>query len=219
MMFYVNKNERDGAISRQDFLRIGKARNVPTFNDAAADVPPASRLSSIVNEGFDLVAFSGGKGLCGPQSSGMLLGRKDLTDAGRMCISPQGGIGRGMKVSKEEMIGLLAAVERYLKLDHEAEMRVLEGRVEHILTALSKVPGIEADRFVPHIANEVPHIAIRWDEGEKKLTARDAAKQLLEGEPAIAVSGGNGRMTVSVWKMQRNEHRSVARRLLEVLQG
>jgi L-seryl-tRNA(Ser) seleniumtransferase len=136
-----------------------------------------------------------------------------------MCISPQGGIGRGMKVSKEEMIGLLAAVERYLKLDHEAELRVLEGRVEHILTALSKVPGIKAERFVPHIANEVPHIAIQWDEGEKKLTARDAAKQLLEGEPAIAVSGGNGRMTVSVWKMQRNEHRSVARRLLEVLQG
>jgi L-seryl-tRNA(Ser) seleniumtransferase len=219
MMFYVNKNEREGAISRQDFLRIGKAHNVPTFNDAAADVPPASRLSSIVNEGFDLVAFSGGKGLCGPQSSGMLLGRKDLTDAGRMCISPQGGIGRGMKVSKEEMIGLLAAVERYLKLDHEAELRVLEGRVEHILTALSKVPGIKAERFVPHIANEVPHIAIQWDEGEKKLTARDAAKQLLEGEPAIAVSGGNGRMTVSVWKMQRNEHRSVARRLVEVLQG
>jgi L-seryl-tRNA(Ser) seleniumtransferase len=174
MMFFVNKNDQGGQISRQDFLRIGKAHNVPTFNDAAADVPPASRLSSIVNEGFDLVAFSGGKGLCGPQSSGLLLGRKDLTDAGRMCISPQGGIGRGMKVNKEEMIGLLAAIERYLKLDLEAEMRVLESRVEHILTALSKVPGI------------------------------------------IAVLGNNGRITVSVWKMRGNEHRAVARRLVEV---
>jgi len=216
MMFYVNKNERGGAISRQDFLRAGKAHNVPTFNDAAADVPPASRLSSIVKEGFDLVAFSGGKGLCGPQSSGLLLGRKDLTEAGRMCISPQGGIGRGMKVSKEEMIGLLAAVERYLKLDHEAEMRVLEARIEHILAAVSKVSGIKAERFVPHIANEVPHISLQWEEGEKKLKARDVVKRLLEGEPAIAVSGGNGRINVSVWKMQRNEHRSVARRLVEV---
>lgn len=219
MMFYVNKNERDGAISRQDFLRIGKARNVPMFNDAAADVPPPTRLSSIVKEGFDLVAFSGGKGLCGPQSSGMLLGKKDLTEAGRMCISPQGGIGRGMKVSKEEMIGLLAAVERYLKLDHEAELRVLEDRIEHILAAVSKVPGVKGERFVPHIANEVPHIALQWNEGEKKLTAQNVVKQLLEGEPAIAVSGGSGRLTISVWKMQRNEHRAVARRLLEVFQA
>jgi L-seryl-tRNA(Ser) seleniumtransferase len=219
MMFYVNKNERDGSITRQDFLRIGKARNVPLFNDAAADVPPPSRLSSIVKEGFDLVAFSGGKGLCGPQSSGMLLGRKDLTDAGRMCISPQGGIGRGMKVSKEEMIGLLAAVEHYLKLDHEAELRVLESRVEHILAAVSKIPGIKAERFVPHIANEVPHVALQWDESEKKVKAQDVVKRLLEGEPAIAVSGGNGRLHVSVWKMQRNEHRVVARRLVEVLQA
>jgi L-seryl-tRNA(Ser) seleniumtransferase len=219
MMFFVNKNDQEGQISRQDFLRIGKAHNVPTFNDAAADVPPASRLSSIVNEGFDLVAFSGGKGLCGPQSSGLLLGRKDLTDAGRMCISPQGGIGRGMKVNKEEMIGLLAAVERYLKLDLEAEMRVLDSRVEHILTALSKVPGIKAERFVPHIANEVPHISLQWDEGEKKLTARDLIKQLLEGEPAIAVLGNNGRINVSVWKMRGNEHRAVARRLVEVFKA
>jgi L-seryl-tRNA(Ser) seleniumtransferase len=219
MLFYLNKNERDGAISRQDFLRIGKKHNVPTFNDAAADVPPASRLSSIVQEGFDLVAFSGGKGLCGPQSSGLLLGRKDLTEAGLMCISPQGGIGRGMKVNKEEMIGLLAAVERYLKLDHEAERQVLEARVEHILSAMSKVPGVTAERFVPHIANEVPHISLRWDEGERKPAARDVVKQLLEGEPAIAVSGGNGRITISVWKMQRNEHRAVARRLVEVFTG
>lgn len=219
MLFYVNKNEREGAISRQDFLRIGKARNVPMFNDAAADVPPASRLSSVFKEGFDLVAFSGGKGLCGPQSAGLLLGRKDLTDAGRMCISPQGGIGRGMKVSKEEMIGLLAAVERYLKPDHAAEMRVLEARVEHILAAVSKIPGVKAERFVPHIANEVPHVSIQWDEAEKKLKARDVVKQLLDGEPAIAVAGGNGRLTISVWKMQRNEHRAVARRLVEVLKG
>ncbi len=219
MLFFVNKNEQGGSISRQDFLRIGKARNVPMFNDAAADVPPPSRLSSVFKEGFDLVAFSGGKGLCGPQSSGLLLGRKDLTDAGRMCISPQGGIGRGMKVSKEEMIGLLAAVERYLKLDHAAELRVLETRVEHILAALSKLPGIKAERFVPHIANEVPHVSIQWDEGAKKLTARDVVKQLLDGEPSIAVSGGNGRITVSVWKMQRNEHRTVARRLVEVLKA
>ncbi|MCC6860206.1 MAG: aminotransferase class V-fold PLP-dependent enzyme [Bryobacterales bacterium] len=219
MMFYVNKNEREGQISRQDFLRVGKAHNVPTFNDAAADVPPASRLSSIVKEGFDLVAFSGGKGLCGPQSSGLLLGRKDLTDAARMCISPQGGIGRGMKVNKEEMIGLLAAVERYLKLDLAAELRVLEGRVEHILTALAKVPGVKAERYVPHIANEVPHIALQWDEQEKKLTAREVIRQLLEGEPAIAVLGGNGRINVSVWKMRGNEHRSVARRLVEVFKA
>ena len=107
---------------------------VPVFNDAAADVPPASRLSEYLHQGFDLVAFSGGKGLRGPQASGLLLGRPDLIAAGRRAISPQMGIGRGMKVGKEEIMGLLAAVERFLTMDHEAEWRLWETRVAEMPT-------------------------------------------------------------------------------------
>ena len=106
---------------------------MPLFNDAAADVPPAARLSEYFRQGFDLVAFSGGKAIRGPQSSGLLLGRADLIAAGRRAISPHMGIGRGMKVGKEEIVGLLAAVERFLTLDHAAEWRVWETRVAEMI--------------------------------------------------------------------------------------
>jgi L-seryl-tRNA(Ser) seleniumtransferase len=220
MLFFLNKNDEAGRIGRKEWIELGKRHNIPLFNDAAADVPPSGRLSEYVNEGFDLVAFSGGKGLCGPQCSGLLLGRKDLIEAARPAISPAGGIGRGMKVGKEEIVGLLAAVERYVKIDHEAEARRLEGRVREMIRALSGLKGVSAELTVPRIANQVPHLAVRWDEAEKKLTAQAALRQLREGEPPIAVlSTGRGRLLVSVWMMRGSEHRTVARRLREVLAG
>jgi uncharacterized pyridoxal phosphate-dependent enzyme len=218
VMFYLNKNEADGKIKRAEWIEVARKHSIPTLNDAAADVPPMERLSSIVKEGFDLVCFSGGKGLMGPQCSGLLLGRKDLIECGRIAISPHGGIGRGMKVGKEELIGILAAVERYVKVDHAAETRMLEGRCEHIMTALAGINGVTAKRFVPPIANEVPHIAIQWDEPARNLTVQQVVEKLREGEPSIAVlPGGKGRINISVWMMQGNEYRVVARRLREVL--
>ena len=217
MMFFLNKNDEAGRIRRQEWVEIGKRHNVPSFNDAAADVPPSGRLSEYVKEGFDLVAFSGGKGLCGPQCSGLLLGRQDLIEAARPAISPAGGIGRGMKVGKEEIIGLLAAVERYIKTDHDAEIRMLEGRVREMIRITSAVKGLTAEVTLPKIANQVPHLAVRWDQAEKKLTTQQVVRQLREGDPPIAVLGsGPGRLLVSVWMMRGNEHRTVARRLREV---
>jgi len=218
MMFYLNKNDAAGRISRRQWIQLGKKHNIPLFNDAAADVPPARRLSEIWKEGFDLVAFSGGKGLMGPQCSGLLLGRKDLIEAARPAISPAGGIGRGMKVGKEEMIGLLAAVERYVRTDHDAEIRMLEGRVREMMRMLAGVEGIETAVKVPPIANEVPHLAVKWDEAAKRITSAEVVRKLREGDPPIAVlNEGRGSLLVSVWMMRGNEHRTVARRLREVL--
>lgn len=217
MLFFLNKADGEGQIRRAEFIEIGRKHQVPTFNDAAADVPPASRLKTIVQEGFDLVAFSGGKGLLGPQCSGVLLGRKDLIEAAQPAISPAGGIGRGMKVGKEEMIGLLAAIERYLKVDHEAELRILETRVAHIVKALGTVVAVKAEREVPKIANEVPHVAVTWNESERGMTTAKVLEKLREGDPPIALLGrGPGRILVSVWMMRGNEHAIVARRLREV---
>jgi len=217
MMFFLNKAEPDGAIKRDEWIAIGKKHAVPTFNDAAADVPPASNLSTYVKQGFDLVTFSGGKGLLGPQATGLLLGRADLIEAAHMCMSPFGGVGRGMKVGKEEMMGLLAAVERYLKLDHAAEMRELERRVAEMIGTLSKVKGITARRFVPVIANVVPHLEITWDEAARKPSSTDVVKQLMDGNPPIHIQNrGAGALVVSVWMLRGNEHRIVARRLGEI---
>jgi uncharacterized pyridoxal phosphate-dependent enzyme len=220
MMFFLNKNDPDGRIKRDEWIRVGKERGVSTFNDAAADVPPASRLTEYVQEGFDLVAFSGGKGLLGPQCSGLLLGRKDLIDIGLRAISPHGGIGRGMKVGKEEIMGLVAAVERYLKVDHAAERGLLDQRADRVVKALGGLPGIQCEIDVPEIANRVPHVVVRWDEAARKLTSQQAVEQLIEGEPPISVSrAGQGGLRISMWMLRGDEHRIVARRLREILQA
>src|ERR1044071_5250500 len=154
MMFFLNKGEPDGQIKSGEFVKIGKDRGVPTMNDAASDATPKENLWKYTKLGFDLVIFSGGKALRGPQSSRVRLGRKDLIEASFPPMSPFGGIGRGMKVGKEELCGLLAAVERYLKVDHEAEYRELESRVASIRSALKDVSGVTTGRHVPVIANE-----------------------------------------------------------------
>jgi uncharacterized pyridoxal phosphate-dependent enzyme len=216
MLFFLNKSDPLGQIKRDEWVRIGRERGVPTFNDAASDATPKENLWKYVKDGFDLVTFSGGKALMGPQCSGLLLGRKDLIDAAMPCMSPSGGIGRGMKVGKEEIVGLLAAVERYLKVDHDAEIRELDKRVSHMKDVLASVKGLKLERHVPVIANEVPHLMLTWDEAALKLTSEEVAKKLIEGEPSIALlRQGKGNLLVSVWMMREDEHRTVAKRLRE----
>jgi L-seryl-tRNA(Ser) seleniumtransferase len=220
MLFFYNEMEPEGRIKRDEWIRVGKERGVPTFNDAASDTPPVGRLSQYVREGFDLVAFSGGKALQGPQCSGLLMGRKDLIEAALPATSPYASLGRGMKVGKEEMVGLLAAVERYLKVDHDAEFKELDSRVEYMIGLLSKVPGLVADRWLPPIANHVPHLRLSWEPGAFKFDAEHVARELMEGEPAIAISRrGEQLLHVSVWMMRPGEHRIVARRLNEVFRS
>jgi L-seryl-tRNA(Ser) seleniumtransferase len=217
MMFFYNENEPMGKIDRHEWIRVGKQRGVPTFNDAAADTPPVERLSQYVREGFDLVAFSGGKALRGPQCSGILMGRKDLIEAAVPACSPYASIGRNMKVGKEEMVGLLVAVERYLKADHAAEQKELESRVAEMRKALGAIPGLATERLFPPIANCVPHVVVTWEPSAFSLTARDVIRQLREGEPSIAVSGtGERKLKISVWMMRSGEHRLVTKRLQEI---
>src|SRR5260370_4456034 len=157
MMFFLAKHDPIGSIHSDEWIRVGKTRGVPTFCDAAANLPPAENLWAYVKQGFDLVTFSGGKGLLGPQCSGLLLGRKDLVEAGREALSPYSGIGRGMKVGKEEIMGLLAAVERYLKVDHEAEKRELASRAGGMIESLGKVSGLTVKEYMPWLDNHTPH--------------------------------------------------------------
>jgi L-seryl-tRNA(Ser) seleniumtransferase len=218
MMFFLNKGEPDGQIKSDEFVKIGKDRGVPTMNDAASDATPKENLWKYTKQGFDLVIFSGGKALRGPQSSGLLLGRKDLIEASLPAMSPFGGIGRGMKVGKEELCGLLAAVERYLKVDHEAEFRELDARIASIRTALKGIAGVQTDRHVPAIANEVPHVTVQWDESAKGLSSQQVIEKLMAGDPPIHVQRpGRGQLLISVWMMRGDEHKTVGRRLREIL--
>jgi L-seryl-tRNA(Ser) seleniumtransferase len=150
MMWFLNSSGPMGKIKHEEFVAIGKKHNIPTMIDMAADVPPVENLWKYNDLGFDLVCVSGGKALCGPQSAGILMGKKDLIAAARLNGPPNGGnIGRGMKVNKEEILGMYVALEKYINTDHAAEWKMWEDRVATIVNAASKVNGVSTEVFVP----------------------------------------------------------------------
>jgi L-seryl-tRNA(Ser) seleniumtransferase len=219
MMLFYNNNNKEGRIEDEEFAKLGKKHNVPTMNDAAADVPPVENLWKYTGMGFDLVAFSGGKGLRGPQSAGLLLGRKDLIAAARLNAPPNGNtIGRGLKVNKEEMLGLLAAIELYLETDHEAENREFEKRAEEIRKSAVSVSGVKAEVFVPEVANHVPHVRVSWDANAVGMNAAAVVKALRDGEPSIGTRSEGESVVFGVWMMRAGEEKIVARRLRQVLE-
>jgi uncharacterized pyridoxal phosphate-dependent enzyme len=156
--------------------------------DAAAEVPPLANLSRFVEEGADLVAFSGGKAIRGPQSSGFILGNKDLIEACRLNDNPHMGVGRPMKAGKEEIVGLVKAVELYVTRDHAAEMATWERRVAHVVDTLSGLRHVRVVRQLPlGIGQQIPHAAVTWDERALGVTYRDLVRKLRNGRPRIAV--------------------------------
>lgn len=218
MMFFYNNQNPIGQIRDEEFVQLGKKHGVPTFNDAAADVPPAENLWKYTQMGFDLVTFSGGKGIRGPQSAGLLLGRKDLIEAARLNAPPNGDtIGRGMKVNKEEMLGMLVALELFLEKDHARERRDFDRRAEAVRAGATAVPGVRAEVFVPEIANHVPHVRVSWD-GADEAQAAALVKAMKDGEPSIGIRNEGKDLVLGVWMMRPGEEKVVARRLRQVLE-
>jgi L-seryl-tRNA(Ser) seleniumtransferase len=220
MMLFYNNNNKEGRIQDEEFVQLGKKHRVPTMNDAAADVPPVENLWKYTKMGFDLVAFSGGKGIRGPQSAGLLLGRKDLIAAARLNAPPNGNtVGRGMKVNKEEIVGMLAALELYLKKDHAREQADFEKRAETIRSSAAAVPGVKAEVFTPEVANHVPHVRISWDGSGKGPTPAAVVSAMRDGEPSIAIRSEGPTLVIGVWMMRSGEDKIVAKRLRQVLEG
>jgi D-glucosaminate-6-phosphate ammonia-lyase len=218
MMLFYNNNNPIGQVKDEEFALLGRKHGVPTMNDAAADVPPVENLWRYTAMGFDLVAFSGGKGIRGPQSAGLLIGRKDLIAAARRNAPPNGNtIGRGMKVNKEEIVGMLAALELYVAKDHEKEGREFEKRAETIRTGAASVAGVKAEIFVPEIANHVPHVRVTWDGGTRAAAAA-VVNAMRDGEPSIAIRNEEAALVIGVWMMRNGEEKVVARRLKEALE-
>ncbi|MGE3809552.1 MAG: aminotransferase class V-fold PLP-dependent enzyme, partial [Gemmataceae bacterium] len=221
MMFFLNHEDPVGKIHAEEFARLGKKLGVPTFNDAAADVPPVENLTRFLKMGFDLVCFSGGKGLRGPQSAGLLLGRKDLIESAALNNNPHSdSVCRTNKVGKEELVGMWAAVDWFLNQDPTAMWREWERRVAVIADAVKPLDGVKTEMFVPPIANHVPHLRITWDAAKRKLTPIEAGQKLRDGEPAIEVRPGSKEaLEVAVWMLEPGEDKIVARRIREVLGG
>jgi uncharacterized pyridoxal phosphate-dependent enzyme len=225
-------NAGSGKISREDWVRVAHKHQVPCFNDAAADVPPISNLWNYTQMGFDLVTFSGGKGLRGPQCTGLLLGRKDLIEAAKKNNSPNSNtVGRGMKVAKEEIVGLVAAVDWFLKQEDAAIEAQCRQRADRIAKHLSAIPTVQTQIFVPEVANHVPHLLITYDQSRVKITGAEVMQKMRAGKPRVELNpstggtpasaglpGGPNTIVVGVWMLQPEEDLVVAKRLREVLQ-
>lgn len=218
MMWFLNSSGPMGQVKHEEFIAIAKKHNIPTMIDMAADVPPVENLWKYNDLGFDLVCVSGGKAICGPQSAGILMGRKDLIAAARLSAPPSGGnLGRGMKVNKEEILGMYVALEKYINTDHAAEWKMWEDRVATIVNAVNKVPGVNTEVFVPPVANHTPAIKISWDQSKVKITPKDLLKNLQNGSPSIEVMTSPDAINITVFMLKKGEDKLVAKRVQEEL--
>jgi L-seryl-tRNA(Ser) seleniumtransferase len=219
MMHFSNFANADGQIKVDEWAKLAKQYNIPCMNDAAADTPPVSHLWDFTNMGYDLVTFSGGKAIRGPQCAGLLIGRKDLVAYALLNNSPhEDTLGRSQKVGKEEIIGMVKALELYLKEDHDALAREWQDRLQRISRELTKVPGVSTSFFVPDIANHVPHMQITWD-SRVSLEPKQISKLLRESKPVIVIGGGEGKPGLSMcsFMLQPGEDKIVAERLARIL--
>jgi uncharacterized pyridoxal phosphate-dependent enzyme len=207
-----------GKVPLEECIKIAHAHNVPVLVDAAAELPPPENLSAYTKKlGVDLVAFSGGKGLRGPQNAGLLLGDKSLIDKAIMFQSPVSGIGRDLKISKETIIGMLAAVERYVKVDHGSERAYWKGQIDYVRNVVAKVPGVEVGDVPSWITNHVPRLWVKWDEKAFNFSKEECFKALQEGEPSVVALRTPMGVTIVTWMMAPGEEKIVAQRLKEVL--
>jgi seryl-tRNA(Sec) selenium transferase len=169
-------------------LRLTKKRGVPMMVDDAAGIPPFDSMRRFAEMGVDLFCFSGGKGLRGPQCAGVLLGRKDLIDAARKHCSPwEGAVCRAMKVGKEEIVGVLTAIETWKDLDLDALNRGWHARVATIARMVETVPGVTTEIVVPEAGNRYPTLEVLWDTEAFGFTVADCDRELRAGEPRIEV--------------------------------
>jgi D-glucosaminate-6-phosphate ammonia-lyase len=219
-VYWLSDGVEEG-LQLPEVIKIAHGRDVPVLVDASNTLPPAEHLHSFIDMGADLVSFSGGKGLRGPQGSGILTGRDDLIEAARRQSSPHGGIGRAMKVSKEEIVGLLTALEIWVARDHEADMRDARRRTDAVVAALGGIPGVRAEhKFPDHLGRPYPTVFVHIDP-TTGLTGGQVVRQLLEGEPSVAVMSFSDPQIVraDVRILSDEEAALVAERLRAVLRA
>lgn len=221
MALFFNAAEKS-SVTHEEFLTIAKRHQIPTFIDAAADVPPVENLFRFQKMGFDLITFSGGKMIRGPQSAGLLFGRKDLIEAAKLNHSPnEAPIGRPMKVNKEEMFGMYAALKSYLERDHKKEWQDWLDRTNRIKTRIETIPGVKGETYIePGPANAFPSLHVTWDQEKVKITPKDMIAALRNGTPGIvaniAEKTDDKVLSIGVVLLKPEQVEIVARRLKEV---
>jgi uncharacterized pyridoxal phosphate-dependent enzyme len=217
-MHFLNLSDPDGQIKRADWVKLAHAANVPAFLDAAADVPPKSRLSEYANMGFDLIAFSGGKAIKGPQCTGLLIGRQEMVHNALLNMSPnEDTIGRPTKVGKEEIVGVLKALELYLAEDQEALDKDQWRQLDTVATKVSKIAGVTVTRDVPEIANHFPALQIHLDPARFSATPHEITEQLARLKPSIVLTEGSSTIEMTAIDLQPGQDKMIADELASAL--
>ncbi len=193
-----------------ELVQIGKRAGVPVLVDAAPDVPPAANLTRFIKMGADLVAISGGKGLLGPQSTGLLAGRRDLIEAAKLHNSPNERLGRGMKVGKEEIVGFIVALNRFVARDHAAVVEAANQKAKWIADRLFGIPGVSAEYVLTTVDQGI--VELTWDERVIPLKVDDLRARLMNGDPRVILF----RNYVWTANLREGEEELVVRRLREV---
>lgn len=222
MMMAYNLYEPEGKIDHNGWLRLARRYTLPTLLDAAADTPPVENLWHYSQLGYDMVVFSGGKAIRGPQGTGLLLGRRHLIEAARQNAVPnEGTIGRAAKVSKEDIVAVWKAVEQYVRADGNVIWQQCERRAGVIAALLREVPTVTTRIVVPQIANRFPHVLVFWNEQELEITRAELKQRLRDGTPGIATGRvygtGDEGFLISVVNLQTHEEQIVGERIRAIL--
>ena len=223
LLWFLNRELNKGKLGYDQWIALGRKHKVPTMIDIASDAHPVENLWKFNDMGFDMVAISGGKAMRGPQSTGILMGKKDLIAAARLSASPNSGICRGHKVNKEEILAMYVALERHIKMDHVKEWKVWEDRMATVIDVIENIKGVQTKVFIPELANNTPTLHLSWDTNLIKMTGAELKERLWNGNPGIEVMGGgtmgsrNDGIELSVWQLKPGQEKTVANRVKEEL--
>ena len=219
MMHFTNFADAAGEIKVEEWVKLAHEYKIPAFIDAAADTPPVSHLSDYANMGYDLIAFSGGKAIRGPQCAGILLGKRDLVANALLNNSPhEDTLGRSQKVGKEEIVGMVKALESYLNEDHSALSKEWQRRLDAVSAEIIRVPGVRTSFFTPDVANHVPHMKISWNQ-KVALTVQDAHNALRNGKPAIVLDSSESALSMNSFMLQPGEEKIIAAQLVQLFKA
>jgi L-seryl-tRNA(Ser) seleniumtransferase len=219
-----------GEIGHEQWLEVAHQHNVPCHIDAAADMPPISNLWKYTGMGFDLVCFSGGKGIRGPQNAGLLLGKKNLTDLAHANNNPVDGVARGMKVAKEQIVGMVAAIDWLLEQSDESMEKEFTRRANVIGNIVKDVPTVKTSVFTPEVANHVPHLIVTYDPSTLGITPKEVQAHLRSLDPSIELNPSTGSpnaangmpatpnaLVVGTWMLLPGEEEIVGRQIRAAL--
>jgi uncharacterized pyridoxal phosphate-dependent enzyme len=233
-MIYVTSDDGPGSgpMALEEIVKVAKPKNVPVLVDAAAEILTIPNVH--LQRGATIVAYSGGKAICGPQCAGLLLGKKDILQSAWQASAPHHGPGRDNKVGREETLGMLAAVETWVKRDHDAEWKTWLSWLDNISKRVSTIEGVKTSLREPTgLGNKSPSLSITWDSTKIQVTGEDLAEEFARTKPRIALGGGGGGggrrgggeapppnttgVSITAWQMQPGEDKIVADRLYSAL--